>query len=97
VIHLTLILVKVWLTKLAAPFPHGIAAEPDPSRQLQEKAGGVTPAGLFSWVRAGLKKTARGRAAVCCELARPTNDGRGPAFRYTNATGYRVSALPRFG
>ena len=26
----------------------GIAAEPDPSRQLQAKAGGVTPAGLFS-------------------------------------------------
>src|SRR5687768_7747151 len=30
-------------------FRHGIAAEPDlPSRQLQEKAGGVMPAGLFS-------------------------------------------------
>jgi hypothetical protein len=31
---------------------HGIAAEPDlPNRQLQEKAGGVTPAGFFSWRR----------------------------------------------
>ena len=29
---------------------YGIAAEPDSgSRQLQEKAGGVMPAGLFSW------------------------------------------------
>jgi hypothetical protein len=30
-------------------FRHGIAAEPDlSSRQLQEKAGGVMPVGLFS-------------------------------------------------
>jgi len=29
--------------------PYGIAAEPDPGRQLQEKAGGVTPAGLSLW------------------------------------------------
>jgi hypothetical protein len=34
---------------LAQASTHGIAAEPDTSRQLQEKAGGVTPAGLFSW------------------------------------------------
>jgi hypothetical protein len=40
--------INVRLTRLAQALPHGIAAEPDPGRQLQEKAGGVTPAGLFS-------------------------------------------------
>jgi hypothetical protein len=54
VIHLTLIRVKVCLTKPAHAFAHGIAAEPDPGRQLQEKAGGVTPAGLFSLGGEGL-------------------------------------------
>jgi hypothetical protein len=48
VIHLTPIRVKICLTKPAQAFAHGIAVEPDPSRQLQEKAGGVTPAGRFS-------------------------------------------------
>jgi hypothetical protein len=40
--------VKIRLTEFTQASRHGIAAEPDPSRQLQEKAGGVTPAGLFS-------------------------------------------------
>jgi hypothetical protein len=48
VIQITLIRVKVCLSKLTQALRHGIAAEPDPGRQLQEKAGGVTPAGLFS-------------------------------------------------
>ena len=37
VIQLTLIRVKVCLTKLTQALRHGIAAEPDPSRQLQER------------------------------------------------------------
>jgi len=46
--------INVRLTRLAQALPYGIAAEPDPGRQLQEKAGGVTPAGLFSLGGRGL-------------------------------------------
>jgi hypothetical protein len=55
--------INVRLTRLAQALPHGIAAEPDPGRQLQEKAGGVTPAGLFS-VRAGPDSSLRGALAT---------------------------------
>ena len=44
---------------------HGIAAKPDTDRQLQEKAGGVTPTGLFSWASYGSEKTESHYQSVC--------------------------------
>jgi hypothetical protein len=63
VIQITSILVKVCLTKLTQALRHGIAAEPDPGRQLQAKAGGVTPAGLFSFGGGTAERIQAGEAA----------------------------------
>jgi hypothetical protein len=42
--------IKVLLSKAARSSPHEIAMEPGSgNRQLQEKADGIDPGGLFSW------------------------------------------------